>query len=170
MTYGTIGQATSLLYNVNVASSITSQGRALVSSMTLHFEMMLNNNVKFGSLNEAIQYIDNIKNEGLQRKYDDRVILSHWITPEECFADLILTCGYRWVPSTSEMDIIWKIVNNLSQEDRNRVYYKNNLFEFCSNPYVFNIIRTILHKLDEPVLTSASMPENEWMMHYISEI
>ena len=142
-----------------MASSITAQGRALVSSMTLHFEMILNNNVKFGSLNEVIQYIDNIKKEGMNRKYDDRIILQHWITPEECFADLILTCGYRWVPSTSEMDIIWKVVNNLSQIDRNRVYYKNNLFEFCDNPYVFNIIRTILHKLDEPVLTSASMPE-----------
>ncbi|MBR6289428.1 MAG: hypothetical protein IKR19_08835 [Acholeplasmatales bacterium] len=142
-----------------MASSITAQGRALVSSMTLHFEMILNNNVKFGSLNEVLQYIDNIKNEGMTRKFNDRVILQHWITPEECFADLILTCGYRWVPSTSEMDIIWKVVNNLSQIDRNRVYYKNNLFEFCSNPHVMNLIKNILHRLDEPILTSASVPD-----------
>ena len=48
--YGTIGMYTSLLYNSNVATSITSQGRSLVSSMTLCFEQFLANNVKFGSL------------------------------------------------------------------------------------------------------------------------
>ena len=36
---------TSLIYNINVATSITSQGRALVSSMTMFFEAFLANMV-----------------------------------------------------------------------------------------------------------------------------
>ena len=62
---------TSLLYNINVATSITSQGRALVSSMTMQFEMFLANSVKFGSLNEVVQFIDNIVQEKRERKYND---------------------------------------------------------------------------------------------------
>ena len=54
---------TSLLYNINVATSITSQGRALVSSASMCFEMFLANNVKFGSLNEVVEFIDHIVQE-----------------------------------------------------------------------------------------------------------
>ena len=131
-----------LLYNINVATSITSQGRALTSSMTMLWEMFLANNVQFGSLNEVMQFIDNIVQERKERKYIDYEILDENVRVEDCFAKVILTCGYRWVPTESEMEIIWKTINNLSQEDINRIYYKNNLYEFISNKKVFNIIKT----------------------------
>ena len=145
--YGTLGMYSSLIYNINVATSITSQGRALVSSMTLHFEMMLADNVKFGSLDQVMEFINNICKEKPNRKFNDLGLLNHIPTREECFAKLILECGYRWIPNEDEMDIIWKVVNNLTQEDVTRVYYKNNLYEFISNTNVFEIIRLILHKL-----------------------
>lgn len=147
-----------MIYNPNVATSITSQGRASVSSMTLHFEMFLADNVKFGSLNELVEFINHICEERNSRKYDDRVILNHIPSKEECFAKLILETGYRWVPNDDELDIIWKIVNNLSQEDITRIYYKNNLYEFASNNYIFNIIRKILHDLQRPFYTSSKVP------------
>lgn len=148
-----------LLYNSNVATSVTSQGRAMVSSMSLHFEMFLANNVKFGSLDEVIEFINHVKKEYRNRKYDDNVILNHIPSKEECFAKIILSCGFRWVPNEREMDIIWKVINNLTRQDITRLYYKNNLYEFMSNEYVFNIIRTILHKLQKPFYTSAEVPE-----------
>ena len=148
-----------LLYNSNVATSVTSQGRAMVSSMSLHFEMFLANNVKFGSLDEVIEFINHVKKEYRNRKYDDNVILNHIPSKEECFAKIILSCGFRWVPNEREMDIIWKVINNLTQQNITRLYYKNNLYEFMSNEYVFNIIRAILHKLQKPFYTSAEVPE-----------
>lgn len=149
---------TSLLYNTNVATSITSQGRALVSSMSLHFEMLLANNVKFGSLDQVVEFINNVVKENPNRKFNDRVVLNHIPSAEECFCKLILSCGYRWIPSEKEMDIIWKIVINLNQEDITRIYYKNNLYEFISNNYVFSIIRTILKKLRRPLMNSVDIP------------
>lgn len=149
---------TSMLYNINVATSITSQGRALVSSMTLQFEMFLANNVQFGSLNEVIQFIDNIVQERRLRKYKDHEVLNENISVVDCFAKLILNCGYRWIPNDEELEIIWRIVNNLDQEDINRVYYKNNLYEFISNDNVFDIIRTILKKLKKPLFNSLDIP------------
>lgn len=153
-----LGQYTALIYNPNVATSITSQGRASVSSMTLHFEMFLADNVKFGSLNEMIEYINHICSERRNRKFSDIMILSHIPSKEECFAKLVLESGFRWVPNDKELDIIWKIVNNLTQEDITRIYYKNNLYEFASNPYVFAIIRRMLHNLQRPFYTSSKVP------------
>lgn len=147
-----------LIYNNNVATSITSQGRALVSSMTLHFEMFLADNVKFGSLDQVIEFINHVCSERMERKYNDLLILDHIPSKEECFAKLILDTGYRWIPNDKELDIIWRIVENLPQEDITRIYYKNNLYEFSSNKYVFGIVEKILKKLQRPFYTSADVP------------
>ena len=157
--FGVLGMFTSLLYNINVATSITSQGRALTSSMTMLWEMFLANNVKFGSLNEVMQFIDNIVQERKERKYIDYEILDNNITVVDCFAKVVLTCGYRWIPTESELEIIWRTLNNLPQEDINRIYYKNNLYEFMSNTKVFNIVKTILKKLKSPLFNSLDIPE-----------
>ena len=157
--YGTLGMYTALIYNINVATSITSQGRALTSSMTMQWEMFLNNNVKFGSLNEVMEFIDHIVQERKERKYNDRQVLDKPVTVEDCFAKVVLTCGYRWIPNDKELDIIWTTLNNLEQEDINRIYYKNNLFEFVSNSKIMNIVKTILRKLKRPLFNSLEIPE-----------
>ena len=156
--YGCLGQYTALIYNPNVATSITSQGRAFVSSMTLHFEMFLNNNVKFGSLDETIAFIDNVVKERSIRKFDDSEYLNHIPSIEEVFAKVILSCGYRWIPNESEMDIIWRILNNLPQDDLTRIYYKNNLFEFVSNDKIINLVRKMLIDLETPFFSSSEVP------------
>lgn len=167
---------TALLYNINVATSITSQGRALTASMTMQWEMFLANNVQFGSLNEVMQFIDNIVQERKERKYNDFEILDEQVRVVDCFAKIVMTCGYRWIPTDSELDIIWRTLNNLSQEDINRIYYKNNLYEFVSNSKVFEIIRTILKKLKSPLFNSLDIPKevakelrllSDLMMEYI---
>ena len=71
-----IGMYTALIYNNNVATSITSQGRALTSSMTLHFEQFLANNVKFGSLDQVIEFINHICSERMNRKFNDNIVLN----------------------------------------------------------------------------------------------
>lgn len=174
--YGTIGMYSALVYNNNVATSITSAGRMAVSSMTLHFEMFLNNNVKYGSLDEVLESIRHICNERYERKFDDRLILSHIPSVEECFAKVILSCGYRWIPNDKEMDIIWQTLNNLEQEDITRIYYKNNLFEFANNDRISNLITGMLKKLKRPFYTSSDVPPEiaddlnyllELMMEYV---
>lgn len=160
--YGTLGMYTSLLYNINVATSITTQGREMVSTATMLFEMFLAGNVKFGSLDELMEFIDHIISETPDRKYNDFDVLDnvYAVAKEDLFAKLVLDCGYIWIPNDEELDIIWKTINHLSQYDINRIYYKNNLYEFAENSKVMNRVRNILHKLDRPLLTSSSVPDN----------
>lgn len=159
MTIKCLGQYTALIYNSNVATSITTQGRASVSSMTLHFEMFLADNVKFGSLDQVLEFINHICSEHFSRRYNDYEILNHIPSKEECFAKLILDCGYRWIPNDKELDIIWKVVNNLTQEDITRIYYKNNLYEFVSNTKIMKLVTGMLYKLQRPYFTSVDVPD-----------
>lgn len=159
--YGILGMYTSLVFNVNVATSITAQGRSLISSAIMQFEMFLANNVKFGSLDQVLQFINNVIKEKPYRKYNDYNLLDNpnEITPATCFAKLVMDSGYRWVPDESEMEVIWRTVNNLSQEDLNRVYYKNNLYEFMSNSSMIKAVRYIMQKLESPFMNPLKPPK-----------
>ena len=157
--YGTIGQYSSLIYNNNVATSVTTAGRSMTASMTLHFEMFLADNVKFGSLNEVLAFINNVVKENNIRRFNDADIIDEPVKINDCFAKIILDCGYRWIPTEDEMEIIYTTIANLGQEDLNRVYYKNNLYEFVSNTKVLNLVLGMIKNLDAPVLNSLDIPD-----------
>lgn len=155
--YGACGQYSCIYYNLNVAASVTTQGRSLISSAGLQFEMFLANNCKFGSLNEVITFIHNIKSEN--RKYDDSLILDRNISVEECFTQVILTCGFNYVPTMEDADIIFGILSTLKQEDINRIYYKNNLYEFMSNSSMEKALIYLLTTLESPYLDPNKAPD-----------
>ena len=163
--YGVLGQASSIFYNIYVAASITAEGRSLITSVILFFEMFLSNNVKFGSFDEIITYIYHVISEKNNRKYNDRTILDRNISREECFAKIIYTCGdiiegrVKWLPSDKEMDIIWRILLSLPQEDINRLYYKNNLIAFVDNSSITRAIIYILESLKSPFMNPNEPPE-----------
>lgn len=155
--YGTLGMYTSLLFNINVSSSITTQGRALISTAGLFFESFLSNNVKFGSIEQVMVFIKNVCEE--KRKYKDYLLLDNNITVANCFAKIIDSCGYRWLPDENEMEVIWQTIQNLSQEDLNRVYYKNNLYEFLSNNSMKKAIVLIMKTLEKPYFNPLKCPK-----------
>ena len=114
------------------------QGRNCIAAAIMLFESMMANNVKFGSLNECIMFINNIRRE--DRHYDDNIILDGNITVEECFFQIVSTFGFYYIPTEKDLMIVWDMLNQMSQTDINRIFYKNNLFWFVENKYVFNKI------------------------------
>lgn len=152
------GQYSCILYNLFTAESTTTQGRSCISASILFFEAFLSNNVKFGSLNELITFIDNVLCE--ERIFDDNVILDENITRAECFYKLISSCGFNgYIPNEKELDIVWDILLKVSQEDINRLFYKNNLYYFFDNKVMVKSIRFILSELQAPFLNPNKVPE-----------
>lgn len=158
--YGACGQYSCILYNLHTAESTTTQGRSIISSSILFFEAFLSNNVKFGSLNEIITFIDHVLQEKNIRIYDDNVILDENISVSDCFVKLMRTCGFNgYIPSQKDMEIIWDILLKISQEDINRLFYKNNLYNFFDNSVLTESIRFILKELEAPFLNPNKVPE-----------
>lgn len=157
--YGCLGAPTSLFYNIYVASSITKEGRCAISTSIMFFESFLANNIKYGSLNEIINFIDHVIQENSERKFNDIEYLDNNISVENVFAKIMLGCGYNWIPDESDCEIVWNILNRLPQEDLNRLYYKNNLFEFVKNSKVRSMLVDILQNLKSPFLDPNSPPK-----------
>lgn len=165
-----MGQAQAIFYNLYCAAGITAAGRGSISASIMFFESFLENNVKFGSLNEIITFIDNVK----QEKRTDTDKYFRQISVVECFRKIIMSCGYLWLPTENEMQIVWNILCNSSQQDLNRLYYKNNLYEFCDNEYIQNILTSMLCNLDAPFLNPNKPPKEiidqlEVFLEYIKE-
>lgn len=119
--------------------------------------MFLANGCKFGSLNEVITFIHNIKSE--TRKFNDNLILDRNITVSECFYQVMMTCGFNYIPSNEDLEIVWDILSVLPQEDINRIYYKNNLYEFMSNKSMERALIYMLTSLQSPYLDPNETPE-----------
>ena len=157
--FGILTMNASLVYNLHVGASILAQSRSQISELSMLFEMFLANNVKFGSLDEIVVYIDNIVQERSQRRFNDRDILDADVPVHQVFGHLIMMCGWLWIPEEEDMQIVWDILQNLPQDDLNRIYYKNNLYEFVSNTSMKNALYQIIHSLNEPYLNPMKPPK-----------
>lgn len=155
--YGGAGMASCIFYSIYIVASITMQGRSEISAATMFFEQFLDNNVLFRSMNEVITWIYNVIGE--DRKYDDSDILDRNVSVKDAFSNIAKACTWDWTPTFEEMDIIYDILTKLSQEDLNRIYYKNNLFSFCDNTHLVYLIRDILQSLHEPFVNPNKPPE-----------
>ena len=156
-----LGLYVSILYNLHVAPSITSQGRSLISSAICCFEMFLSNNVKFSSLNDIVTFIDNVRLDMKDCKYNDYEILDmdKHIDITQCFEKLIMTCGYKYIPDTDDLDIVWKILQDCTPIEINRLFYKNNLYAFMENSICTNLMRDIVTGLKVPYMEPKKPPK-----------
>ena len=126
----------------------------------MFFEGFLAGNVKFNSLDEIITFIYNVITEKPNRKYDDSIILDRNITREECFYKLMNNVDpLIWVPTEKQMMLVWERLQGLSNEDINRIYYKNNLYTFCELQPIKDLLIKILCSLDKPFMNANEPPK-----------
>lgn len=168
--YGASGNNTSIFYNLYSAQSITMQGRSCIASAILLFEATLANNVKFTNLNDLVTFINNVRREE-RINYPEETILDENITVEECFYKIMYSSGFYWIPTKKDMIIVWDILNQMTQSEINKLFYKNNLYWFVENKVVMNTIINILSKLETPFLDPNEPPkEIEDLMNNLYEM
>lgn len=155
--YGTTAQHSCIFYNIYVASSTTSQGRSCNSAAALFFESFLNNNVPFGSMNELVEFIYNVLHE--DHIYDSNMIITNHASLEETFFQLMSTTGFGWIPSEQEMKIIWDMLSKFNQDELDRLFYKNNLYNFIDNPEITKALLYILQSLSAPFMDPNNPPD-----------
>lgn len=159
--YGLIGLYMSIIYDLNISPAVTSIGRALISSAILCFEGFLGNNVQFSSLNDILIFIDNIRMEYKDWKYNDYETLGveGFVDVEECFTKVIMNCGYKYIPSNEDMDVVYGILTKCNQTELNRIFYKNNLYSFMDLPIARNLMIKIITGMKTPYIEPMNPPE-----------
>lgn len=135
--YGSFGAPSFQLYNLYTAGATTGTAQSLISTTGMAFESFMKDNVRFKTLDECFVFLHNIVNEkhdlpldGIEAHPDSRDIFA------------------RLKPVFTSFDEKWegplmRTINNLSNETRTRVYYKNNLIEFTKNKKIVAICKDI---------------------------
>lgn len=152
----------SIIFDINIAPSVTSTGRSLISSAIMCFEMFLGNNVKFNNLNDILIFIDNVRMEAPDWKYNDFQVIGaeNFADINEVFTKLILNCGYKYIPSYEDMDIVYEILKSCNYMELNRLFYKNNLYSFMDLPICRNLMIYIYTHMDRVYLSPDDVPES----------
>lgn len=156
--YGINGAPTSLFFNLECATAITGKGRHLISVATIAFDTFLGGNIKFLDMNDCLYYIKNILSEQSDRKFKDKDVLDHNISKYQLKQRLINLFENKY--DCNEI-LLGRIINNLDKEDINRIYYKNNLMEFCSNSMIKEKIREYVLSVDVYVLPDGEKAPEE---------
>ena len=152
----------SIIFDINIAPSVTSTGRSLISSAIMCFEMFLGNNVKFNNLNDILIFIDNVRMEAPDWKYNDFQVIGaeNFADINEVFTKLILNCGYKYIPSYEDMDIVYEILKSCNYMELNRLFYKNNLYSFMDLPICRNLMIYIYTHMNRVYLSPDDVPES----------
>lgn len=135
--YGSFGAPTFQLYNLYTAGSTTGTAQSLISTTGMAFESFLKDNVRFKTLDECIVFINNTIKEKHKLPlsgiivHDDPVDIFNRLKP------VFVNYDERFTGP------IMRIINNLSSEERTRVYYKNNIIEFTKNKIIVDMLAGI---------------------------
>lgn len=141
--YGAAGADTSVFYNLYVAASTTGTGQALIATAETSFEALLEGNIKFFDLDECLLFIDRVvktdmdMNFAISNPYSDDMV--------KRVVDRLLS-QFRDDQSNNDeyRTILTTIVSNLSDYDRLRLYFKNNLYVFLRDVSEVKGLLTIL--------------------------
>lgn len=149
--YGVLTAGGSIFRDLNCGESVTASGEEIIMTAIDTFEKFLTGNVHFYDPSDVITYITNI----IEEEYESECNFT--IDKNE----LIKFFNNHFYDKNDlnkiKMDItkynsVMNIINNLSQKEINKVYYKNNLYKFLKDSELINLIEKILSDKDNPFL------------------
>lgn len=140
--YGCNGAKTSRFFNIYTAAAVTTTGQALISTTEQAFEAFLSGGYKYASNNEVFMFMTNVIKE---KKKTPSTFLADVAIPH--VVERLKNLFYS--PEDCDEQSIFNFLMGCTQDEINRIFYKNNLYVFCSLPKIFNIIERILVTVDE---------------------
>ena len=150
--YGILGEKNSVFYNPFVQNSITMTGVDLITTSIICMEEFLSNNVPFSDTDDALTFISNTINDECKFNIMDYL-------DEPVSKDTLMKYLLNHVKEGVELDekIISDIIDGLSPEIINRLYYKNQILELVKNSW----FKDKLNKMSEFVYAEQPAKEME---------
>lgn len=140
--YGGSGSPITYFYNLYCAISTTATGQSLISTAMCTFENFFSDNVKFIEYDDFVVYVNNILNE---EQTIDSTFLENKSIKEVYNRLKNKFMNYKDIYDFPMINIL----KNLNQDQLNRLYYKNNLYEFSKLPKIKKMLFNMVDKIDE---------------------
>lgn len=140
--YGASGAPTSMFFNIFTATSVTATAQSLISTTEQAFEMFMTNSVQFYDLDEAFEYMENVRNE--KTKLPNHLIPNVGI---DMIFDHMVAMFQDFRPEYERP--LFDYLMSLSQNRMNRLYFKNNLYAFSALPLVLHPLQEMMEDMDE---------------------
>lgn len=151
--YGGSGNEAFVFYNLYAAIAVTSTAQSLISTTETAFESFLANNTPYLNYDDCINFIQNVLNDktNLKSNFLDNI-------PVEKLLNRLLD-NFREEPSTIIEKNLEAYLRELNQDQINRLYYKNNIYEFSNLKKINSMILSIVKDTDQ-FKNPNKIPEN----------
>ena len=156
--YGVLGLQSSVFYNLYSAASVTANGRSIILFTVAIFEMLLANNLYLETFEDLWEYCRTLFRK---RTDPDWSCIDYYPSVTDLIRYLSVSCPKL------DPNQIKRLVNSFSKEERALVYYANNLYEFCRQPRIRELICKI-YQTDVEYKVSTDIPHE--LETYVSEL
>ena len=138
--YGASGEENYIFGNPYIGPSTTYNGYAVITSGIMFLESMMENNINFSSTSDVLRFIEECEMHA--EKYPDQI--SDWLdNPNEITAEVLaeyLSVFKKNEGGDIERSIVLEYAKRMTAEERNRIYYTNNLYKFIDQEKVLGIL------------------------------
>jgi len=148
--YGVLTAGGSIFRDMDCGESVTASGEEIIMTAIDTFEKFLMENVHFYDPSDVITYITNIINEEYQSEIKFNIdkeelidfLNDHFYDRDELFKVVI---------DLHEYESVMNFINSLTQEELDKVFYKNRLYRFLIDSSLYKEFEKILSR-DIPFL------------------
>lgn len=139
--YGAGGSDITYFFNLYCAVSTTATGQSMISTAMCAFEDFFSDNVRFIDFDDCSNFITNIINEpfnGDMSLVEDKKVHEVFERLKNKFLDYKDNYNHP----------LFSMLMNIDQDNLNRIYYKNNLYEFARQPKVKKLLFKIIDETE----------------------
>ena len=127
--YGIISMESSIFYNAFIQNSITTTGQDLISSAIYQVESLIANNEKFENFDDILRFVSEVTKE----KYEINSYLDRNITKDELIVYFQKQSTFNI--TSAQQKILQLLISKLSDDEINKLFYKNQLPQLLENSF-----------------------------------
>jgi hypothetical protein len=144
--YGAFGQKGFHFYNPLLGPSVTAQGRQLISSAILGFEGFMGDNITYETFDELVTFMRYVVKEEFN---EEMVVEAPYIITVEMVETRLFSKAEFEITDTHR-EYVNIILESLNETQLQKMFYKNNLFEFLEVADIKDAITENLVRNDFP--------------------
>lgn len=152
--YGVLNEPNSFFYHPLLGSSITQTGVVIITTSVNLFEKVMSANMLFRNINDISLYAKNILNED----YNIYDYIDKPVKKSRLLKFLYERCTER---TDKIHDQIKSMLKGLSEEECNKIYFKNNFYEMMRRSKIFR--KTLKSILGEDKFLDPNNPPKEYI-------